>query len=52
MEIIDAQIHEPKPPIPLGGNYGMATALSLMLTGFLIVFSLVYLRATRSWSTR
>jgi predicted TIM-barrel fold metal-dependent hydrolase len=22
MEIIDAQIHEPKPPIPLGGNYG------------------------------
>jgi multiple sugar transport system permease protein len=36
----------------LGGNYGMATALSLMLAGFLIVFSLVYLRATRSWSTR
>ena len=22
MEIIDAQIHEPKPPIPIGGNYG------------------------------
>jgi multiple sugar transport system permease protein len=36
----------------LGGDYGMATALSLMLAGFLVVFSLVYLRATRSWSTR
>jgi multiple sugar transport system permease protein len=36
----------------LGGNYGEATALSLMLAGFLAVFSLVYLRATRSWSTR
>jgi multiple sugar transport system permease protein len=36
----------------LGGNYGAATALSLMLAGFLAVFSLVYLRATRSWSTR
>jgi multiple sugar transport system permease protein len=35
----------------LGGDYGSATALSLMLTGFLAVFSLVYLRATRSWST-
>ena len=35
----------------LGGNYGEATALSLMLAGFLAVFSLVYLRATRSWST-
>jgi multiple sugar transport system permease protein len=35
----------------LGGNYGMATALSLMLAGFLVVFSLVYWRATRSWST-
>jgi multiple sugar transport system permease protein len=35
----------------LGGDYGMATALSLMLAGFLAVFSLVYLRATRSWST-
>jgi multiple sugar transport system permease protein len=35
----------------LGGNYGAATALSLMLAGFLAVFSLVYLRATRSWST-
>jgi multiple sugar transport system permease protein len=35
----------------LGGNYGAATALSLMLAGFLAVFSLVYLRATRSWSS-
>jgi multiple sugar transport system permease protein len=36
----------------LGGDYGSATALSLMLAGFLTVFSLVYLRATRSWSTQ
>jgi len=35
----------------LRGDYGMATALSLMLAGFLAVFSLVYWRATRSWST-
>ncbi len=35
----------------LGGDYGAATALSLMLASFLAVFSLVYLRATRSWST-
>jgi multiple sugar transport system permease protein len=35
----------------LGGDYGMATALSLMLAGCLALFSLVYLRATRSWST-
>ena len=35
----------------LGGDYGMATALSLMLAVFLALFSLVYLRATRSWST-
>jgi multiple sugar transport system permease protein len=35
----------------LGGNYGAATALSLMLAGFLALFSLAYLRATRSWST-
>ncbi|HEY2326906.1 MAG TPA: sugar ABC transporter permease [Gaiellaceae bacterium] len=34
----------------LGGNYGKATALSLMLAGFLALFSLIYLRATRSWS--
>jgi multiple sugar transport system permease protein len=36
----------------LGGDYGNATALSLMLAAFLAVFSLAYLRATRSWSTR
>jgi multiple sugar transport system permease protein len=35
----------------LGGNFGEATALSLMLAGFLAVLSFVYLRATRSWST-
>jgi multiple sugar transport system permease protein len=34
----------------LGGDYGKATALSLMLAGFLTLFSLVYLRATRAWS--
>ncbi|WP_029288160.1 carbohydrate ABC transporter permease [Cellulomonas sp. HZM] len=34
----------------LGGNYGMATALSLMLAVFLAVMSLVYFRLTRSWS--
>jgi multiple sugar transport system permease protein len=34
----------------LGGDYGSATALSLMLAAFLAVFSLVYLRVTRSWS--
>jgi len=34
----------------LGGDYGSATALSLLLAGFLALFSLVYLRATRSWS--
>jgi multiple sugar transport system permease protein len=36
----------------LGGDYGSATALSLMLAVFLAIFSWVYLRATRSWSTR
>jgi multiple sugar transport system permease protein len=36
----------------LGGDYGEATALSLMLAAFLALFSLAYLRATRSWSTR
>jgi multiple sugar transport system permease protein len=35
----------------LGGDYGSATALSLMLAVFLALFSLLYLRATRSWST-
>jgi multiple sugar transport system permease protein len=34
----------------LGGDYGSAAALSLMLAGFLAVFSIVYLWATRSWS--
>ena len=36
----------------LGGDYGSATALSLMLAAFLALFSWAYLRATRSWSTR
>ena len=35
----------------LGGDYGDATALSLMLASFLAFFSLLYLRVTRSWST-
>ncbi len=35
----------------LGGDYGAATALSLMLAAFLALFSLVYWRATRAWST-
>jgi multiple sugar transport system permease protein len=34
----------------LGGDYGKATALSLMLAAFLTLFSLIYLRATRAWS--
>jgi multiple sugar transport system permease protein len=34
----------------LGGDYGKATALSLMLALFLGLFSLIYLRATRAWS--
>jgi multiple sugar transport system permease protein len=34
----------------LGGSYGEAAALSLMLVAFLAAFSLIYLRATRSWS--
>jgi multiple sugar transport system permease protein len=36
----------------LGGDYGNATALSLMLAVFLALFSLVYLRLTRSWSSK
>jgi multiple sugar transport system permease protein len=36
----------------LGGDFGNATALSLMLAAFLALFSLGYLRATRSWSAR
>ncbi len=35
----------------LGGDYGEATALSLMLAAFLALCSVIYLRATRSWST-
>jgi len=35
----------------LGGDYGRATALSLMLAVFLALLSFVYLRATRSWSS-
>ena len=35
----------------LGGDFGKATALSLMLAVFLAIASLGYLRATRSWST-
>ena len=35
----------------LGGDYGKATALSLMLAVFLALLSWIYLRATRSWST-
>jgi multiple sugar transport system permease protein len=35
----------------LGGDYGSATALSLMLAAFLAVLSLIYWRATRAWST-
>src|ERR1700712_5313466 len=34
----------------LGGDYGAATALSLLLALFLAVLSLVYFRLTRSWS--
>ena len=36
----------------LGASYGEAAALSLMLVAFLAVFSLIYLRATRAWSTQ
>jgi multiple sugar transport system permease protein len=35
----------------LGGNYGMAAALSVMLAAFLAVFTAVYFWLTRSWST-
>jgi multiple sugar transport system permease protein len=35
----------------LGGDYGSATALSLMLAAFLALMSVIYLRVTRSWST-
>ena len=35
----------------LGGEYGMAAALSLMLAAFLAVFTAGYYRLTRGWST-
>lgn len=35
----------------LGGDYGAATALSVMLAGVLAVFSVLYFRLTASWST-
>ena len=35
----------------LGGDYGSATALSLMLAVFLAIFSAVYFRLTRSWAS-
>jgi multiple sugar transport system permease protein len=35
----------------LGGNYGAATALSIMLAVFLAVLSWVYFRVTKAWST-
>jgi multiple sugar transport system permease protein len=35
----------------LGGDYGNATALSLVLAAVLAVFSGLYFRLTRSWST-
>ena len=36
----------------LFGNYGVATALSVLLAVILVFVSAVYLRLTRSWSTR
>jgi multiple sugar transport system permease protein len=35
----------------LGGNYGAATALSVLLAVFLAIFSLIYFRLTKSWSS-
>jgi multiple sugar transport system permease protein len=35
----------------LGGDYGAATALSLMLALFLAAFSAIYFRLTRSWAS-
>jgi multiple sugar transport system permease protein len=35
----------------LGGEYGMAAALSVMLAAFLAAFTAVYFWLTRSWST-
>nr|WP_251008860.1 sugar ABC transporter permease [Curtobacterium sp. ISL-83] len=34
----------------LGGDYGAATALSIMLAAFLAVLSIVYFRITKAWS--
>lgn len=34
----------------LGGNYGAATALSILLALFLAILSFVYFRITKSWS--
>jgi multiple sugar transport system permease protein len=36
----------------LGVGFGQAAALSLMLAAFLAVFSVVFMRLTRSWSTK
>jgi multiple sugar transport system permease protein len=35
----------------LGGDYGKAAALSVMLAAFLAVFTAMYFRLTRAWST-
>jgi multiple sugar transport system permease protein len=35
----------------LGGDYGMAAALSVMLAAFLALFTAAYYRLTRAWST-
>ena len=35
----------------VGGDYGAATALSLMLALFLAAFSAIYFRLTRSWAS-
>jgi multiple sugar transport system permease protein len=36
----------------IGVGFGQAAALSLMLAAFLAVFSIVFMQATRSWSTK
>jgi multiple sugar transport system permease protein len=35
----------------LGGDYGAATALSVLLALFLALFSAIYFRVTRGWSS-
>jgi len=35
----------------VGGDYGAATALSVMLAAFLAILSAIYFRVTRSWSS-